>query len=110
MKSLIGEQQYFANRPPHTMVTRGVSIMSTGVLFDMRLPSTVPMMTVTYAPTGPPNWYPNAPVTADEIITRGAHERPYAMARPIHAPTRGESEARASAMKLRKSSPGILAI
>lgn len=32
------------------------------------------------------------------------------MARPMQAPTRGELAERASAMKLRKSSPGILAI
>ena len=46
----------------------------------------------------------------DEIKTRGAHDIPYAIARPMHAPTSGELADNASAMKFRKSSPGILEI
>ena len=53
---------------------------------------------------------PNAPATAEEITTNGAHESPLAIARPIQAPTSGDFADNASAMKLRKSSPGILAI
>ena len=110
MKSLIGEQQYFASRPPMTIVTIGVMIMSTGVFFETSMPTSAPITTARYAPTGPPNWYPSAPVIADDILTSMSALRPYAMARPMQAPTRGDFADRASDMNVRKSSPGILAI
>ena len=51
-----------------------------------------------------------AGMAAEEIVTRGAHDNPEAMARPMHAPVNGEVLDNASAMKSRKPSPGILAI
>ena len=55
MKSLIGEQQYFAINPPVMIVTRGVRIISTGVFFETNAPTLEANTTETYAPTGPPN-------------------------------------------------------
>ena len=55
MKSLMGEQQYLAIRPPTTMVSIGVRMMSTGVFLEMRFPASAPIITAMYEPTGPPN-------------------------------------------------------
>ncbi len=43
--SLIGEQHHLANIPPATIVTSGVTIISTGVRFDTSEPSSTPTMT-----------------------------------------------------------------
>ena len=40
--SLMGTQQYLANKPPITTATRGVTIMSTGVRFDISEPASIP--------------------------------------------------------------------
>lgn len=69
----------------------------------MIIPASDATITDMYDPTGPPNWYPSAPATADEMITNGAQAKPFAMARPIHAPTKGDFADKASAMKLMES-------
>ena len=97
IKSLIGEQQYLANNPPMMIVTIGVSIMSTGVFFETKFPSSAPIITARYAPTGPPNLYPSAPVIAEDTCTSTGLERPCEIAKPIQAPTSGEVAAFSSA-------------
>ena len=107
--SLIGTQQYLANKPPTTTATRGVTMISIGVRFDMSEPASIPTMEARYAPIGPPNWYPSAPTATADIVTNGTRLSPKAMDIPMEPPTIG-ADCSKVAISLRKSSPGIKAI
>ena len=59
--SPIGTHIYCATRPPATMVTRGVMMMSTGVRFDTSEPISIATIVARYAPMGLPPTSPAGP-------------------------------------------------
>ena len=84
--ALIAGPKKVPNHTPVTIVTAGVTIMSTFVSLDTIFPNSTLIHVAIQAPTGPPNLFPANPTITEEKITRFGAFNAIAIATAIAGP------------------------